>query len=74
MLQNPHHYPWRHVPSPASCSFTGAGVPGQALLGVGAVLRLVSRPTWEGLTGTGARAASSATTLVVDRMESFLTG
>ena len=35
MLQNPHDYPWRHVPSPASCSFTGAGVPGQALLGVG---------------------------------------
>ena len=28
MLQNPHHYPWRHAPSLASRSLTGAGQPG----------------------------------------------
>ena len=30
MLQNPHHYPWRHAPSLASRSLTGAGQPGGA--------------------------------------------
>ena len=28
MLQNPHHYPWRHAPSLASRSLTSAGLPG----------------------------------------------
>ena len=30
MVQNPHHYPWRHAPSLASCSLTSAGQPGGA--------------------------------------------
>ena len=30
MVQNPHHYPWRHAPSQASCSLTSAGQPGGA--------------------------------------------
>ena len=30
MLQNPHHYPWGHAPSLASCSLTSAGQPGGA--------------------------------------------
>ena len=28
MVQNPHHYPWRHAPSLASCSLTGTALPG----------------------------------------------
>ena len=27
MVQNPHHYPWRHAPSLASCSLTGVTLP-----------------------------------------------
>ena len=30
MVQNPHHYPWRHAPSLASYSLTSAGQPGGA--------------------------------------------
>ena len=30
MVQNPHHYPWHHAPSLASCSLTSAGQPGGA--------------------------------------------
>ena len=29
MVQNPHRHPWRHAPSLASCSLTGAGLPGE---------------------------------------------
>ena len=35
MVQNPHHYPWRHAPSLASRSLTGVALPGQAQLDVG---------------------------------------
>ena len=35
MVQNPHHYPRRHAPSLASCSFTSAGLPGGAPINAG---------------------------------------
>ena len=35
MVQNPHHYPWRHAPSLASRSLTGAGLPGGAPINAG---------------------------------------
>ena len=35
MVQNPHHYPWRHAPSLASCSLTGAALPGGAPINAG---------------------------------------
>ena len=35
MVQNPHHYPWRHAPSLASRSLTGAGQPGGAPINTG---------------------------------------
>ena len=37
MVQNPHHYPWRHAPSLASRSLTGAGLPGGAPINAGRV-------------------------------------
>ena len=27
MVQNPHHYPWRHAPSPVSRALTGVTLP-----------------------------------------------
>ena len=57
MVQNPHHYPRRHVPSLASCSFTSAGLPGGAPMNA----RKAS-PVMAG----ASRAASSATGLVSD--------
>ena len=35
MVQNPHHYPWRHAPSLASRSLTGAALPGGAPINAG---------------------------------------
>ena len=57
MVQNPHHYPWRHAPSLASRSLTGAGLPGGAPINAGK-----ASPVMAG----ASRAASSATGLVSD--------
>ena len=48
MLQNPYHYPRRHAPSLASCSFTSAGLPGGAPINARKAL-----PTGPCCTGAG---------------------
>ena len=58
MVQNPHHYPWRHAPSLASRSLTGAGLPGGAPINSGK-----ASPVMAG----ASRATSSATGLVPDK-------
>ena len=60
MVQNPHHYPWRHAPSLASRSLTGAGLPGGAPIN--------ARKAPPVMTGAS-RAASSATGPVSDEVK-----
>ena len=78
MVQNPHHYPWRHAPSLASRSLTGAGQPGgtpinarkasptwpaaQAQVGRAPINAGKASPVMAG----ASRAASSVTGLVSD--------
>ena len=79
MVQNPHRHPWRHAPSLASFSLTGAGLPGGAPTNAGGASPTVLCRTGAGRTGADKRrkgvadrngagegAASSATTLVAD--------
>ena len=79
MLQNPHHYPWGHAPSLASCSFTSAGLPGGAPMnacwasptgpcctGAGRAGADKRQKGAADRNGAGVRAASSATGLVAD--------
>ena len=79
MLQNPYHYPRRHAPSLASCSFTSAGLPGGAPINARKALptgpcctgagRAGADKRQKGVadrTGAGERSTSSTTTLVAD--------
>ena len=79
MVQNPHHYPWRHAPSLASRSLTGAALPGGAPINAGGASPTGPCCTGAGRAGAdkrrkgiadrngaGARAAGSATALVAD--------
>ena len=75
MVQNRHHYPWRHAPSLASRSLTGAGLPGGAPINAGKASLTGPCCTGAGRAGAGkvspvmagaSRAASSATGLVSD--------
>ena len=78
MLQNPHHYPWRHAPSRVQWSLTGAGPPGEVPInalghhrrGPAARARVRRAPINTGRESPamtrGRRAASSAAKLVTD--------
>ena len=51
MVQNPHRHPWRHAPSLASFSLTGAGLPGGAPTNAGGASPTVLCRTGAGRTG-----------------------
>ena len=62
MVQNPHHYPWRHAPSLASRSLTGAGLPGGAPINAGR-----ASPTGPCCTGAGRADADKRRRGIADR-------
>ena len=62
MVQNPHYYPWRHAPSLASRSLTGAGLPGGAPINAGK-----ASPTGPCCTGAGRADADKRRRGVADR-------